>query len=208
MQAVETCVPAPAHCSSPFAFAHLCKQVNVNICVNFFARQNPHLVHTSATCYECQRNFDPNVAHFVPISFRVNATPNETDYIQGRRTSPSSSWTSVPDGEPLGLVHDLLGRAHGRSLLHSTADVKPERQRRFPGLGRTEQPSSSSKQPCGVRGDLEDERRAGGRRRPGLVGRAGVWMILKSNLQFHHRNELIVNLNTVTANSAFIFKFA
>ena len=81
LQAVETCVPAPAHCSAPFAFAHLCKQVNVNICVNFFARQNPHLVHTSATCYECQRNFDPNVAHFVPISFRVNATPNETDYI-------------------------------------------------------------------------------------------------------------------------------
>ena len=69
-------------------------RIHAFVQVNFFARQNPnHIVHTSATCYECQRNFDPNVAHFVPISFRINATPNETDYIQGRRTSPSSSWT-------------------------------------------------------------------------------------------------------------------
>ena len=60
---------------------HAFVQVDVNIRVSFFALlQNPHM-HTSATCYETQRNFDPNVAHFVPISFRVNATPNETDYI-------------------------------------------------------------------------------------------------------------------------------
>ena len=83
--------------------------------------------------------------HFVP-----SQRDTKRDRLHIRPTKePIIIMDVFPDGEPLGLVHDLLGRAHGRPLLHSTADVKPERRRRFPGGGRTEQPSSSQ-QPCVV----------------------------------------------------------
>ena len=59
-----------------------------------------------------------------------------------------------------------------------------------------------------VRDDMEEERRAGGRARAsrsrGKVGSV-AYMGCLPMLQFHHLKELIVSLNTVTANSTFIF---
>ena len=199
MQAVETCVP-PARLPS---HSRICASKSMSISVStFFARQNPH-----SYVLRMPTQFRPKCGTFCPhLVSRQRDT--ERDRL-GRRTSPSSSWTSSLTASrsvlcTISLVELMVDRFFIPAPMSS-----PNGGAGFPAEGGRSSPAHrSSRAWCVVILRMKDGRAGAGVPVWWVVGRAGVrpsWIVLISDLRFHLRNELIVRLSSVMLNSAFNF---